>query len=216
MLFDTKDIYIGTLGVIYYNDKDPLTRYIEEKKAYSIFYLTDNKTAVDVFSKREYLIWKQCEFEDVADKCGYQAIDAFMPIEKFLYEQKEKVSLDELEMVYYRAVNKDKDKNEYPKDLILKCIYETYLFLDSLDIELDEKNKYIISLKELSRNYIKEISILKKNNSFNSNFEISEQSIRIKYLTSIIKIEDELRHLDNINLRNLKMDEKKLESRMVL
>ena len=116
------------------------------------------------------------------------------------------ITIEELRKIYNKINNKPLDANEqYPKDLILKCIFETYLFLNSLNLDKETKNKYEDILKKLGNLYAKELLNLKKNNE-NSNLEETEFQLRGKYLREILKIESELHYLDNTSSYDLKDD----------
>ena len=125
------------------------------------------------------------------------------------------ISLDDLSIIYRKMNNDKKEGKEYPNDLILKCIYSSYEFLIDIDIDDFRKNQYIERLKKIGDDYIHELINL-NDKDYESNANISEVDLRVKYLKRIIKLEDEINHLARVNADDLLVDLYSMKKRMTL
>ena len=215
---ETKNLYIGLIGEIKDNSKgENLSRTINKEDSYVIFTVDENnpKNAIDVFSSKTYLIWNRCKYIDVRDFIGHKAIYDYEGIEKHMLMPADSISLDDLSIIYHKMNNDKKEGKEYPNDLILKCIYSSYEFLIDIDIDDFRKNQYIERLKKIGDDYIHELINL-NDKDYESNANISEVDLRVKYLKRIIKLEDEINHLARVNADDLLVDLYSMKKRMTL
>ena len=154
-------------------------------------------------------------FNDVRDFIGHKAIYDYEGIEKHMLMPADSISLDDLSIIYHKMNNDKKEGKEYPNDLILKCIYSSYEFLIDIDIDDFRKNQYIERLKKIGDDYIHELINL-NDKDYESNANISEVDLRVKYLKRIIKLEDEINHLARVNADDLLVDLYSMKKRMTL
>ncbi len=203
---ETKNIYVGRLGRIRKNLVRPNHRREIVKEGIYIIFEKHDGYGIDVLTGRKYFIWRKCKYDDICDLINQRAICSYKEIDTYLDTMSDNITIEELRKIYNKINNKPLDANEqYPKDLILKCIFETYLFLNNLNLDKETKSKYEDILKKLGDLYAKELLNLKKNNE-NSNLEETEFQLRGKYLREILKIESELHYLDNTSSYDLKDD----------
>ena len=204
----TKNLYVGQLGEIKVTEGKQNSRTINGEDYFIVFMTNgeNNRYGIDVLTDKKYLIWERCNFKIVKNKVGYKAIGAYEGIENHMLVPSDEIDINEIRMIFHRLNNKsENEENKYPKDLVLKCIYETSLFLKSLEIDESIKNDYSTKLIRLSENYVKEL--IEFNERIGENNSISsEKSIRYKYIDLLIQIEDELKHLDNVKSADLKED----------
>ena len=211
---ETKNLYVGQLGQIKITKGNAYSRTLEEQKDYIIFKIEtyDEKNGIDIFTGKKYLIWSRVNFDYVCDLVGYKSIGQYEGIEKHMSNISRDISLDELRNIYYE-INKNSEEKNYPKDLVLKCIYETFLLLNKKNIDANVKNQYIEELKQMASDYIKELTILSNRNQ-ESNVAVSDKDLRTKYLNKIISFEDRIDHLAEINTSDLKQDLYELTKQM--
>ena len=207
---NTKDIYVGRLGRIRKNYIQPNSRReIVKTSQYTIFE-DYGSYGIDVFTGKKYYIWRKCKYDDIVDLVNGLAIQSFKPIEPYLKKVDSTVTKEELRSIYNEFNNITTTEHEepikYPKDLVLKCVLETCIFLKSLNIEDEAKSDYERLLNELSDNYIQELLEFKNKKFSESNIEVSEYTIRKKYLLQVLSIEYDMHHLANINTDDLSND----------
>ncbi len=210
MNYFVKDLYVCFLGEIR-SVNNGRTRRLYETKKVIIAEKVDNKTFKDVFSNREYLLWDKCEFEDVKDLTSLHAISEYDELEIHYNTPSLMISKYELSQVLNSITNK-RDRIVYD-DIILNAVNYTYRFLMSLNISYEYREEYIKRLIDLKNRYISDIKNIKSNNT---NIALTEAVIRREYLDQIIGIEDELNHLETLDISHLEDEGNKLESYMLL
>lgn len=210
MNYFVKDLYVCFLGEIR-SVNNGRTRRLYETKKVIIAEKVDNKTFKDVFSNREYLLWDKCEFEDVKDLTSLHAISEYDELEIHYNTPSLMISKYELSQVLNSITNK-RERIVYD-DIILNAVNYTYRFLMSLNISYEYREEYIKRLIDLKNRYILDIKNIKSNNT---NISLTEAAIRREYLDQIIGIEDELNHLETLDISHLEDEGNKLESYMLL
>lgn len=210
MNYFVKDLYVCFLGEIR-SVNNGRTRRLYETKKVIIAEKVDNKTFKDVFSNREYLLWDKCEFEDVKDLTSLHAISEYDELEIHYNTPSLMISKYELSQVLNSITNK-RERIVYD-DIILNAVNYTYRFLMSLNISYEYREEYIKRLIDLKNRYILDIKNIKSNNT---NISLTEAVIRREYLDQIIGIEDELNHLETLDISHLEDEGNKLESYMLL
>ncbi len=228
-IFKTEDLYIARIYKVsreyqYYSSEYEYV-YNEIKDAIVVYENHSTFRIIDIFTGKRYYITDNEAFlnECAENNTRISKPNSLIPLTDKYFIDKEEISLDELRFYQRDLIDKKTLKkhdelvskyNRINNDIILMYINNAIDYLDVLVLNNESKEKYKKELYNIASNYINEIINLKKGMYNNSNNLVTIATIRRKYISLIIEIEDELFNIETIDIQNLKDDLKEIKLRL--
>lgn len=201
--YNTKDLYIGAVGLIYKKDKDSFSlklsniKIIYSKKIINIYYsdiFRDDYVSIgiDIMSKTEYYLWNELAYNGAKKYNGTYVIGISIPLSHFI--NKPKVSKKELLELYQKLnektnIVKDEPQKEPITDNILNLILKTNEKIKNMPIAADIKSQIVNELSDLGQYYVSRMIEIKKAEIDTLTLENTEYMVQLECIKKLVDIE---------------------------